>query len=237
MGGRHDHLETVLPRVAGAGDEQIAGFGGGEPPECRNPRAIALRQQRQHRLARLRALHRDHRQVRALGHADAVRRRMTVDPRQVLLAGGGIDHQAEVVLAHVVDDQVVDHAALLVQHAGVERLARHLELVDIVRDQMAQERAAAVAVQVDHGHVRDIEHPGAAAHDVVLVDLRTVVQRHVPAAEIDHLGAQLAMASIQRRLREGHGEAPVRERGLDDTRAWRESGLSVVGSEARTSQG
>jgi hypothetical protein len=52
----------------------------------------------------------------------------------------GVDHQAEAVLGEEVDDQVVDDAAF-VEHARVERLARRLQLVDVVGQQAAQERA------------------------------------------------------------------------------------------------
>ena len=81
------------------------------------------------------------------------------------------------------------HAALLVEHAAVERLAGLLELGDVVREQLPQERAHARAAQVDDAHVRDVEHAGVAPHRVVLFDLRAVVERHVPAGEIDHARA------------------------------------------------
>src|SRR3546814_8310960 len=89
---------------------------------------------------------------------------------------------------------------LLVEHAGVQRLARLLQLVDRVGDQPAQEITHLRPVQVDHGHVRDVEHAGIAAHLVVLLDLRTVVERHVPAAEVDHLRAEGAVGVVEYRL-------------------------------------
>src|SRR5690606_42012056 len=49
----------------------------------------------------------------------------------------------------------------------------------------------------DRGHVRDIEHAGISAHLVVLLDLGAVVDRHVPAAEIDHLAAGRHMGVIK----------------------------------------
>ena len=68
---------------------------------------------------------------------------------------------------------------------------------------MPQEVAGARAVrrrEVDRAHVRHVEHAGVVAHRMVLVDLRTVVDRHVPAAEIDHPRAGGAMCGIERRL-------------------------------------
>src|SRR3546814_5635830 len=53
-------------------------------------------------------------------------------------------------------------------------------------------------------YVRDVEHAGIAAHLVVLLDLRTVVERHVPAAEVDHLRAEGAVGVVEDRLA-GHG--------------------------------
>src|SRR3546814_5533248 len=47
-------------------------------------------------------------------------------------------------------------------------------------------------------------HAGIAAHLVVLLDLRTVVERHVPAAEVDHLRAEGAVGVVEDRLA-GHG--------------------------------
>ncbi len=54
---------------------------------------------------------------RSPGHARAA--------RQVLVAGGGIDHQPVVVPPQVtaIGDQVIDHTALLIQHAAVQSLA------------------------------------------------------------------------------------------------------------------
>ena len=65
---------------------------------------------------------------------------------------------------------------------------------------MAQEFAGARAGQVDDAHVRHIEHARIAAHRMVLLDLRAVVQRHVPAAKIDDLGARRHMGVVERSL-------------------------------------
>ena len=75
-----------------------------------------------------------------------------------------------------------------------------LQLVDVVRERVAQEIARAGAFEVDDAHVRDVEHAGVAAHRVMLVDLRAVVDRHVPAAEIDHARARGAVNGVERRF-------------------------------------
>ena len=81
---------------------------------------------------------------------DAERRRLRGDPGQVLVAGGGVDHDPEEVLGQEIDDQVVDHAALLVEHARVERLARHLcSLSTELATSLRRKARTLRAVQVD----------------------------------------------------------------------------------------
>ncbi|VXD00007.1 hypothetical protein YERSI8AC_280010 [Enterobacterales bacterium 8AC] len=60
------------------------------------------------------------------------------------------------------------------------------ELGDIVRQQVAQEFTGAGTVQIHDGHVGNIKHARILAHIVVLIKLRTVMQRHHPAMKIDH---------------------------------------------------
>jgi hypothetical protein len=130
---------------------------------------------------------------------------LLADPGDVLLGGAGVDDQAEPVFAEEVDDQVVDHAAFRIQHAGIQGLAGCLQLVDVVGQQAAQEGAGVGAVQVDHAHVGDVEHAGVRPHGIVFFDLRTVVDGHVPAAKVDHLGAGCAVYGIERGRFERHG--------------------------------
>jgi hypothetical protein len=68
--------------------------------------------------------------------------------------------------------------------------------VDVVREQIAEEVADARALEVDHTHVRHVEHARVGAHRTVLVDLRAVVDGHVPAAEIHHARAGGAMEGV-----------------------------------------
>jgi hypothetical protein len=165
----------------------------------------------------VRALDRDHRQVAARreGEAHAPVGVHFLHPGEVLFGGAGVDHQAEPVLVHEIDDEVVDDAAGLVQHAGIQRLAGDLQLVDVVGHQPAQEGADVGATDVDRQHVRDVEQAAARTHRVVFLDLRAVVDRHVPAAEVDHLGAEFAMGGVERGLFEsgliGHGAPKIKK--------------------------
>jgi hypothetical protein len=48
--------------------------------------------------------------------------------------------------------------------------------------------------------VRNVEHAAVVADRVVLFDLGAVVDRHVPATEIDHPGIHRAVSGIQNRF-------------------------------------
>jgi hypothetical protein len=58
--------------------------------------------------------------------------------------------------------------------------------------------ADARAAQVHGAHVRDVEHARVAAHRVVLLELGAVVERHVPAAEVDHARAEFDVSRVER---------------------------------------
>src|SRR3546814_1803853 len=70
-------------------------------------RSVVFGDQSQRLVARVRALHGDHRQIRTLANLDIERRGLPFDPRHVLVAGGRVDHDPEPVVGKVVDDQVV----------------------------------------------------------------------------------------------------------------------------------
>src|SRR5262249_22176204 len=95
------------------------------------------------------------------------------------------------------DDEIVDNATRLAQHAAVERLPGCLQLVDIVGEKLAQKLTHPWALQIDDAHVRNVEDPGCAPHSMVLGNLRAVLNGHIPSAEIDDPGAQLLMKGKQ----------------------------------------
>jgi hypothetical protein len=144
-------------------------------------------------------LHGDHRQVapRRQFRVDAPFRQFRCHPAEVLCRGGGIDDDAIARGVTGVDDEVVHHAAALVEHDAVKRLAGLGQPVDVVGEETAQESPGIGAGDIQRAHVRHVEHAAVAAHRVVLLDLRAVVQRHVPSAEIDHARAQAAVHGVE----------------------------------------
>ena len=64
-------------------------------------------------------------------------------------------------------------------------------------DEAGEKSAAIGADDIGRAHVGNVEHAAVVTDGVVLFDLRTVVDRHVPAAKIDHPGAERAVSGIQ----------------------------------------
>ncbi|MNQ80740.1 hypothetical protein D3C85_957330 [compost metagenome] len=136
----------------------------------------------------LRTLDGQHRQFRSLLQLHVEAAAVGLHPGQVLVPGRGVDDQPVAVFGEV-DEHVVDHPALLIEHRAVQGLCRFLQALDIVGQQMPEPGLGLAAGNVDDRHVRDIEDPAVAAHLMVLLDLRAVMQGHVPTAKVDHLRA------------------------------------------------
>ena len=111
---------------------------------------------------------------------------MLPHPGQILVPRGRIDHRTESPGPEKVDDQVIDDPARVVQHAGVECTTRRFQLGNVIGQQILQIPQRAGTLEIDNRHVRDIKHTGIATDGMMLIDLRPVMQRHVPATEIDN---------------------------------------------------
>ncbi len=66
----------------------------------------------------------------------------------------------------------------------------------VAGDQLDQAQRAG-ASNFDLAHMANVEEPRSGAYGFVLSQNARVLERHVPAAEIHHLGAELAMDGIQ----------------------------------------
>jgi hypothetical protein len=203
-------LETVFAGVAGARDENIPGKHAGERRE-----RLAARCQRRERLPgfvpRPRPLHGNHGEIAPLGQTrvESALGDVPPHPRHILRGDAGVYHDAIMLAVEAVDDEIIDHAAFAVQHAGIKRFARRGragEPRDVVGEQDAQPGRGVEPFEIERQHVGDVEHPGVAPHGVMLLDLGTVIDRHAPADEIDHARARGEVQGVKRR-------AQGRERG------------------------
>ncbi len=98
-----------------------------------------------------------------------------------------------------VHEQVVDEGAGGCEQARVLRLA-NLQLCGIVARDALHRVECVVAGNLDLPHVTDIEQSGTLAHGHVFGGDAGVFDRHIPAAERNHPGAEGAMAGVERRL-------------------------------------
>ena len=128
-----------------------------------------------------------------------------LDPGEVLVAVAGIDHQQELLVALPVHQEVIDKGAVFIEEGRVVDLPDD-QLGDGVGREVLDQGQGPGALHPDLTHVTDIEQPGPGAHRLVLrEDARRVLHRHVPAAEVDHLGVQGAMGCVEGGLHQlGH---------------------------------
>ena len=117
-------------------------------------------------------------------------------------------HKKEVIVGDFVHQDVVDESAVLIQQAGILRLA-DFEFRSIVGGDVIDQVQGLRTANLDLAHVADIENPDALAHGVVLFEHAGILHGHVPSAEVDHLCAHAAVNCVQRsrpqrRCRLGH---------------------------------
>jgi hypothetical protein len=198
---RDEQLDAVLAGVAGAADEHVRHAGDGERGGPEPLRQLAVREPRDQR-ARVRPLHREHREVaEPIPDGRVVRARMALEPREVGLVVARVRDGQEAVGPEPVREQVVEHAAPLVAQNRVLGAALG-DVRDVVGEQLLEERLGFAARGLDLPHVADVEDPDALAHCHVLLADAGVLDRHLPARERHQLRAGGDVAVVQRRAPE-----------------------------------
>ena len=186
--------------------------------------------QRLQDFARHRPLDRDERVARAgiHGHRIADPGDLARNPVEVLDDVRGVHDQHEVLVGQPVGQHIVDERALRGRERRVVRLADGEPGRVVARDVLdGLERVA--AGNLDLAHVADVEEARARPHRLMLEDDAGVFDGHVPAAVLDHAGAERPMARVERglperageRLRHSLGRVPARPR--QPMPAWRRS--------------
>ena len=125
-------------------------------------------------------------------------------PAEIFFARAGIDHEQIIVLAKAVNDHVVDESSLGIEQRRILCLPDRQACSIVHRDVLdGVERPGAAEPNVAHmADVKDAD-AGADCHvlgDNATTDGRRIFDRHIPAVEFDHFGAQSAMHSVQRCL-------------------------------------
>ncbi len=124
--------------------------------------------------------------IPALLHRDLKCGRVLANPSEILVSRGGVDHQRN----HEGDRKYAIRSSMTpprwaATYKNTAPLPGVFSLSTSFASNMRRKCADAIARQVDDGHVRHVEHSGIATHGRVFGDLRTVVQWHIPTAEVD----------------------------------------------------
>ncbi len=107
-----------------------------------------------------------------------------------------------------VHQQVVHEGAGGSHQAGVLRLALG-KLGGVVAGDELRQIERLRAAQLDFAHVADVEKAGGCACGQMFADDSGIFDGHIPAAKVDHLGAQAAMRGVE------SGLAQLRAGGFD----------------------
>ena len=111
------------------------------------------------------------------------------DPCDVLVDVGCVDDEEEVVIGAFVDEEIVDDAAVGMEHHAVDDFSVG-QPADIVGEDMVDKAFGVRPADGNLAHVRDIEDSAAGAHGFVLFFDAGILDRHVEAAERAHQGAE-----------------------------------------------
>ena len=184
-----EHLEAHgLARVAGACEPDVGSRHAHHAQLVPHRlRQLALLEQLGDDAPRLGPLQGEHRQLlAAIGQLDRTERvHELLEVVPVLLPVGGVDDQQVLVRQEAIQVGVVDSTAGLGGNDRVLGLA-DVQGAGVVGQHVLQERHGAGAANDETPHVRDVEQAGVLARRQVLLDDAGVLDRHVPAGEVDH---------------------------------------------------
>ncbi len=161
------------------------------------------------KINRPRPLNRNLREVvRKILHHALEPRRILPNPVNILLPRPRIDHQQEIALPHPMHNHIVNKRPLRIKQRRILRLPNR-QPRRVVHRQMLHRRECLPPRNPYIPHMADVKNPHSRPHRHMLRNNPAVFHRHVPAVEIDHLGAHLSMDRIKR------GGADIRHVGRD----------------------
>ena len=121
---------------------------------------------------------------------------MLLHPSYILVDVGCVDDEEEVVLAHLVDEQVVDGAAVLIAHHAIEHLSVGGSL-DVIGEDVLNIALGIFTLDGYFAHVRNVEDAAMLAHSVVLLLDVAVLDRHVKACKRGNEGSQSHVSVVE----------------------------------------
>ena len=145
-------------------------------------------------------------QIRPFGDRDLESISLRVHPGQVFATGRAIHHDA-IPKAHSVDNQIINDPAIRSQHGAVEGLPRLFQPGNVISEQMAQVPLRISPAHIDDSHMGYIKYAYRVTNLVVFLNLRAVIDRHVPAGEVDNFRAGVEVLLVKRSAF-SHGRRP-----------------------------
>ena len=120
-----------------------------------------------------RTLHGEHAEVVARIEGNAEFLSDFVELGSVFLAGRAVGHDAVLGFSFVgaVNDQVVNHAAVVVEQSGIKGFADEGKFGNVVGNQFAEKGFGICACYVGNEHMGYVKHTGVGAHGFVFGDL------------------------------------------------------------------
>src|SRR5438128_2588622 len=121
-------------------------------------------------------------------------RRVRCDPVEVAVLVARIDHHQVAALGNRVDQDIIDDATRLVTEHGVLDPAGP-EPSEVARDHLLGQ---ALVFDTQLAHVREVEQPDRLTHRAMFLADAAVLERHDPATEVGHLGAEVDVFLVER---------------------------------------
>ena len=107
---------------------------------------------------------------------------MLLHPRPILINIGGIDDEEEVVVAHLIDQQVVDSAAILIAHHTIIYLT-HRSARYVVGKDVLHIAFSILATNRHFTHVTDVKESYLLTHCHVFWRNTCILNRHDKTAK------------------------------------------------------
>ena len=115
-----------------------------------------------------------------------------IQPGPVLIIIGGVHHYQEFLRAAMINEQIIDNAAIGVQQMRITRFA-HCQALDIVAAHTVQEDGRVRAFSLVNAHMGYIEYTGCLAHCQVFFQNGRIPDWHLPPGKWDQFCAQFLM--------------------------------------------
>ena len=120
--------------------------------------------------------------VRDIPHVDIEALGVLCHPCPVLVDIGSVDDDEEVVVTHLVDEEVIDCSAISVKHHAVENLP-YGHILNVVGEDVVDVTLSVRTFHSHLAHVADIENTTGVADSLMLVDNTRILYRHIKTAE------------------------------------------------------